>query len=184
MEIFPLISTVRHKIVMGSEEQIRFAGTLIDGARMYAASADATNDKYPNALHVLSHLLGMSVELSLKAYLVLNGVTEKELRKWGHDLGLLYEKAQEFGFLYTGSRNFRLRVLGANYQARIFAYPQEGNLNVINPRSLREITQEIILEAFSAIKGDEMQNKLADQPGLSVLSEYPESVNASAWAVK
>jgi hypothetical protein len=45
------------------------AGTLIDGARMYAASADAVNDQYPNALHVLSHLLGMSIELALKAYL-------------------------------------------------------------------------------------------------------------------
>jgi len=169
---------------MDRDEQLRYAGTLIEGARMYAASADATNDKYPNALHVLSHLLGMSTELGLKAYLVLNGVTEKELRKLGHDLGSLYEKAQEFGFLHTGSRNFRLKVLGANYQARTFAYPQEGYLNVINPRSLREISQEIIIEAFSAIKGDEMLNKLADQPGLAVLSEYPESVNASAWSGK
>ena len=169
---------------MGSDKQSRYAGTLIDGARMYAASADATNDKYPNALYALSHLLGMSAELALKAYLVLNGTTDKELRKLGHDLGLLYEKAQDFGFLYTGSRNFRLRVLGANYQARIFAYPQEGSLNVINPRSLREITQEIIVEAFAAIKGREMLNELADQPGLTVMSDYPESINASAWAVK
>ena len=45
------------------------AGTLIDGARMYAAAADAVNDRYPNALHVLSHLLGMSIELALKAYI-------------------------------------------------------------------------------------------------------------------
>lgn len=169
---------------MDSDEQLRYAGTLIDGARMYAASADATNDKYPNALHVLSHLLGMSAELSLKAYLVLNGTTEKELRRLGHDLGLLYEKAQEFGFLYTGSRNFRLRVLGENYQARIFAYPQEGNLNVISPWSLREITKEILTEAFVAIKSDETLNELADQPGLAILSEYPEDVNASAWTVK
>lgn len=40
------------------------AGTLIDGARMYAASADAVNNTYPNALHVLSHLLGTSIELA------------------------------------------------------------------------------------------------------------------------
>jgi len=169
---------------MGNDEQLRYASTLIDGARVYAASADATNDKYPNALHVLSHLLGMSVELTLKAYLVLNGATEKELRKIGHDLGLLYEEAQKFGLLHTSSRNFRLRVLGLNYQARIFAYPQEGNLNVINPRSLREITHEIIIEAFGAIKGDKMLNELADQPGLAIMSEYPESINASAWTGK
>ncbi len=169
---------------MDSDELQRYAGTLIDGARMYAASADAINDKYPNALHVLSHSLGMSVELALKAYLVLNGSTEKELRKLGHDLGALYEKAQEFGLLHAGSRNFRLKVLSANYQERIFAYPQEGNLTVINPSSLREITHEILIEVISAIKGEEMLNKLIDQPGLTILSKYSESINASAWAVK
>jgi hypothetical protein len=98
-----------------TDDDKRFAGTLIDGARMYAAAADAVNDKMPNALHVLSHLLGMSVELALKAYLKNNGVSTKLLRKLGHNLGGLYEKAQEFGLAYTGSRNFRLRVLGANY---------------------------------------------------------------------
>lgn len=169
---------------MGSDEQLIYAGTLIDGARMYAASADSTNDKYPNALHTLSQLLGMSVELSLKAYLVKNGFIEKDIRKIGHDLSLLYEKSQEFGLLYTGSRNYRLKVLGANYQLRIFAYPQEGNLNVINPSSLREITHEILVETFSAIKGEEMLNELKDQPGLIILSEYQESINLSSWAVK
>ena len=62
---------------LNASETSRFAGTLIDGARMYAASADAVNDKYPNALHVLSHLLGMSVELALKAYLVHKHVEKK-----------------------------------------------------------------------------------------------------------
>jgi len=169
---------------MSNNKQLSRASTLIDGARMYAASADAINEKNPNALHVLSHSLGMSVELALKAYLVLNSVTEKELRKLGHDLGSIYEKARELGLLYTGSRNFRLMVLGVNYQERIFAYPQEGNLVVINPKGLRELTHEIIIEVFSAIKGQEMLNKLIDQPGLAILSEYPESINASAWTVK
>ena len=116
-----------------SDDDKRFAHTLIDGARMYAAAADAVNDKLPNALHVLSHLLGMSAELALKAYLKNNGVSTKELRKFGHDLGVLYEKSQEFGLTYTGSRNFRLRVLGANYKERIFAYPEEAQLTIINP---------------------------------------------------
>ena len=169
---------------MEYEDQLTYAATLLDGARMYAASADATNDKYPNALHVLSHLLGMSAELALKAYLVLHGSTEKQLKNLGHDLGSLYEKAQEFGFLSTGSRKFRLTVLGANYQARIFAYPQKGNLTVINPSSLREITQEIIIEAFGAIKGDETLNELADKPGLKIMSEYPSCIDPSAWSVK
>jgi len=161
-----------------------FAGTLIDGARMYAAAADAVNDKLPNALHVLSHLLGISVELALKAHLKNNGVSTKELRKLGHNLGALYEKAQEFGLDYTGSRNFRLRVLGANYEARIFAYPEESQLVVINPSSLREITHELIVDIFEKIKGEMVLQELSEQPGLMIQSEYPQDIVPSAWAVR
>jgi hypothetical protein len=151
---------------------------------MYAAAADAVNDKLPNALHVLSHLLGMSVELALKAYLKNNGVSAKELRKLGHNLGALYEKAQEFGLAYTGSRNFRLQVLGTNYEARIFAYPEESQLIVINPSSLREITHELIVDIFGKIKGEAALHELSDQPGLMIQSEYPEDIVPSEWAVR
>ncbi|MGD0625692.1 MAG: hypothetical protein ABSB32_13350 [Thermodesulfobacteriota bacterium] len=167
-----------------TDDDKRFAGTLIDGARMYAAAADAVNDKLPNALHVLSHLLGMSVELALKAYLKNNGVLTKELRKLGHNLGALYEKAQEFGLAYTGSHNFRLRVLGANYEARIFAYPEESQLFVINPSSLREITHELIVDIFGKIKGEAALQELSEQAGLMIQSEYLQDVVPSAWAVR
>jgi hypothetical protein len=92
---------------------------------MYAASADAVNDQYPNALHVLSHLLGMSIELALKAYLKHAGCSADELKSAGHDLAALYYWAQEFGLEDTGSRDFVLNVLGASYQGRVFAYPQK-----------------------------------------------------------
>lgn len=169
---------------MNKAENARFAGTLIDGARMYAASADAVNDKYPNALHALSHMLGMSIELALKAYLKQHHVTDKEIRRLGHDLRLLYERAKEFGLKDTGSRSFRLAVLGANYKARIFAYPVEAKLNVIQPWSLREISQEIIQEVFEAVKGGAIASEFQDAPGLSILSTYPTEINPSAWAVK
>ena len=162
----------------------RFAGTLIDGARMYAASADAVNDKYPNALHVLSHLLGMSIELALKAYLVHNNVERKELRKLGHDLAALYDRAKDFGITDTGSRHFRLSVLGANYKMRIFAYPEAASPTVITPRSLRQISREIICEVFEAVKGPELTVGLEQQPGLAILSSYPETLVPSAWAVR
>lgn len=149
---------------------------------MYAASADAVNDKYPNALHVLSHLLGMSVELALKAYLVHNHVEKKELRRLGHDLAALYDKATELGITDTGSRNFRLSVLGANYKARIFAYPEAGSLTVIQPWSLREISREILCEVFEAVKGRELTLQLQGEPGLAILSTYPETLAPSAWA--
>ncbi|MHB8413787.1 MAG: hypothetical protein ACYDB1_00125 [Acidiferrobacteraceae bacterium] len=161
-----------------------FAGTLIDGARMYAAAADAINDKLPNALHVLSHLLGMSAELALKAYLKHHGVSTRELRRLGHNLGALYEKAQTFGLAGTGSRNYRLRVLGANYQTRRFAYPKAGRLSVITPSSLREITHGLIVEIFAKLKGEVVRQALSAQPGLMIQSAYRQDVEPSAWAVR
>jgi hypothetical protein len=158
--------------------------TLIDGARMYAAAADAVNTRLPNALHVLSHLLGMSIELALKAYLRRFGHSVGQLRELGHDLRGLLAAAEECGLESIGSRRFRLAVLGANYEERLFAYPEEGNLNVIIPARLREITQSLVDEVFIAIHGDQRFTELQGEPGLCIQSEYPEDLNASAWAVR
>jgi hypothetical protein len=158
------------------------SGTLIDGSRMYAAAADAINDRYPNALHVLSHTLGMAIELALKAFLVHHGLTEKDLRRLGHDLAGLLREAENYGLTRTGSRHFRLSVLGANYEARTFAYPAEAMLTIITPASLREIAHEIICEVFDAVKGTAQLQALADSPGLAIHSHYPDDLNASAWA--
>jgi hypothetical protein len=158
------------------------SGTLIDGARMYAAAADAINDRYPNALHVLSHTLGMAIELALKSFLVQHGLTEKDVRRLGHDLSGLLKEAEAHGLTNTGSRHFRLSVLGANYEERLFAYPAEGTLTVITPRSLREIAHEIIREVFEAVKGSAQLASLDGAPGLAVQSRYPDDLNASAWA--
>ena len=164
------------------DSQALTPGTLIDGARMYAAAADAVNDRLPNALHVLSHLLGMSLELALKAYLRHHGVSDKELRKLGHDLGAIYDKAKELGLAYTGSRNFRLKVLSANYKARIFAYPEGAQIVVIEPWSLRELAHDLVTDVFAEIKGAAMLVELQDRPGLCVQSKYPENISPSAWA--
>ncbi len=157
-------------------------GTLIDGARMYAAAADAVNERHPNALHVLSHLLGMAIELALKAFLLNGGRTERDLRKIGHDLPALLTEAEARGLTSTGSQHFRISVLGANYEDRIFAYPSEGVLTIILPGRLREIAQEVICEVFISVKGKDLFDQLQAEPGLSVQSVYPEDLDASAWA--
>jgi hypothetical protein len=149
---------------------------------MYAAAADAVNDVYPNALHVLSHLLGMSIELALKAYMRHAGCTERELKKLGHDLAALYDRAQEFGLDYTGSRNFVLNVFGWNYDERLFAYPREGVMRIIMPWRLRQVAHELIEIAFRKIKGEALLDAMQAEPGLSVRSRYPEDLDASGWA--
>lgn len=150
---------------------------------MYAAAADDVNERHPNSLHVLSHLLGMAIELALKAFLLNGGVTEPELRRLGHDLGALLAQAQELGLNATGSRHFRLSVLGANYEDRIFAYPEEGMLSVILPVRLREIAHELICEVFISVKGQQVFTELQAEPGLSIQSADPDDLDASAWAV-
>jgi len=159
-------------------------GTLIDGARMYAAAADAVNERHPNSLHVLSHLLGMSIELALKAYVRQGGLTVGQLRELGHDLARLLAAAETAGLTKTGSRNFRMSVLGANYRERLFAYPKEGLLTVILPARLREIAHELIEEVFVSVHGERALQELSTAPGLCVRSVYPEDVDVTAWATE
>lgn len=167
---------------MDDSENTLTADTLIDGARMYAASADAVNDKLPNTLHVLSHLLGTSIELSLKAYLRHKGYTEKQLRNIGHDLRKLLEHTEKNGFYVTGSRSFVLSVCGHNYRERLFVYPQEGNMNIILPWRLRQMANELITEIFDEIKGTDTLRQKKDAPGLSIQSTYSEDIDAGNWA--
>jgi hypothetical protein len=165
-----------------AREESLTPGTLVDGARMYAAAADAVNDAFPNALHVLAHLLGMSIELALKSYLRHAGCSERELRRLGHDLPALYGRAQDFGLEWTGSRNFVLNVLGSNYAQRLFAYPREGTMSIIMPWRLRQMAHELIEVAFREIKGEAVFDAMQAEPGLSIRSRYPEDLDASGWA--
>lgn len=157
-------------------------GTLVDGARMYAAAADAVNGAYPNALHVLSHLLATSIELALKADLKHAGCTEAELKNVGHDLPALYYWAQEFGLAHTGSRDFVLNILGPNYEERLFVYPREGVMNIIMPWRLRQMAQELIEIAFSKVKSPALLDAMKGEPGLAIRSRYPDDLDSSAWA--
>jgi hypothetical protein len=157
-------------------------GTLVDGARMYAAAADAVNDKYPNASHILSHLLGMSIELTLKAYLRHQGYSETKLKSLGHDLFKLFSEAETFGFYRTGSRRFVLAVLGVSYKTRLFAYPQAGVMETILPQRLRQIADELLGEVFREIKGNDLYETMRAKPGLYIASNYPDDVVPSGWA--
>ena len=157
-------------------------GTLIDGARMYAAAADAVNDRFPNSFHVLSQLLAMSLELALKAYLKKAGYTKRQLKALGHDLKQLFVESKQHGLEHTGSRNFVLQVTGALYMQRILAYPEESMMNSISPWRLRQLAQELIEISFRAVHGDDAYEKRKDAPGLAIQSSYPEDCEPSAWA--
>jgi hypothetical protein len=163
---------------MNGSELTKF--TMFDGAKMYAAAADAVNDQMPNSLHVLSHLLCTSVELALKSYLIHVGYSEKQLRKIGHDLSKLLKATVDEGFYYTGSRNFVLTVSGVLYKQRIFAYPENARMRIILPVRLRQMTNEILNEVSETIFTDQERENLP-QRGLSIESNYLDDINASEW---
>jgi hypothetical protein len=125
----------------------------------------------------------MAIELALKAFLFNCGRTERDLRRLGHDLRRLLDEAEKLGLDNTGSRHFRLSLLGANYDARKFAYPAPAVLNTILPRSLRQIAYGLIKDVFISIKGEKTFADLSAEPGLCIQSAYPEDLVASAWAV-
>lgn len=168
--------------LMANSEDTLTAGTLIDGARMYAAAADVVNGKFPNSLHVLSHLLGTSIELALKAYLRHSGYSERQLVRIGHDLGKLLDHAVQKGLERTGSRSFILKVAGHNYRERLFVYPREGDMNVIMPWRLRQIANELIKDSFIVIKGQEVFEAYKNEPGLCIQSVYQDDIDASGWS--
>ncbi len=155
--------------------------TLLDGARMYAASADAINEKLPNSLHVISQCLGTSIELALKAFLRSHGYSEKQLRKLGHDLPTLLEQACERGLLDTGSRKFVLTVTGRNYKDRLFSYPENAIMNIIEPLRLRQIADELIREVYVYMYGLKKFEQSKQEQGLYISSEYVEEACTISW---
>ena len=165
-----------------NKEDTLTADTLLDGARMYAAAADAVNNKLPNSFHVLSHLMATSIELALKAYLRKNGYSERQLKSLGHNLKVLLDKACTLGFEYTGSRNFVLYVSGYIYKQRLFVYPENCNLNTILPKRLRQMVDEIIREVFILLYGEEEYNNSSNKQGLFIDSSYPDDLDASNWS--
>jgi hypothetical protein len=152
------------------------AGTLIDGARMYAASADAVNARLPGCVFPISHLLCTSIELTLKAFLRHHGASEDDLMDLGHDLSALYKRATALGLLDTGSREYVLAAIRTNHSERLFVYPEQGVGYTIAPWRLRAMCHELVVEAFAAIKGPDTAAAFSGEPGLCIQGPYPEQM--------
>lgn len=152
------------------------AGTLIDGARMYAASADAVNARLPLNLFPLSHLLCTSIELALKALLRHHGSSEDDLRKLGHNLPKLFERAVVQGLRHTGGRAQVMALAGKPHEERLFIYPEAGIGRTITPGRLRAMCHELIVEVFAVVKGAEEAAALSKEPGLCIESNYLETL--------
>lgn len=76
------------------------------------------------------YLVGHSIELSLKAYLLSYGVTLRELRHFGHNLHASFRKAKELGLLshvqFTVPEEGAFEILDGLYSTKQLEYIVTG----------------------------------------------------------
>jgi hypothetical protein len=76
-------------------------------------------------LYPIGLLASQAIELSLKAYLLSKGWTEKQLKQIGHDLGQALEEAVQAGLRISPSNKFSVQVLSLSHDSPyLFRYPQ------------------------------------------------------------
>lgn len=129
-----LHKTIERVNIMGLEWNasplglIIYAQNYLDAARILARPFVAGPEREPFT-PVPPYLACHSLELALKAYLSLRGVRLLELSTfaYGHDLGLLLERAEEHGLASLAKLNDSQReaIQGAApyYKQKIFEYP-------------------------------------------------------------
>jgi hypothetical protein len=132
---------------------------LIEQAVRFASAADAyTTRGVVAAPPVVSFLLGRAIELALKAYLVRQGATERELMKLGHSLSRLLDRAATHGFGtasgLTGVQVRAVRLLSRDYSDKYFEYPELRAYAGYSESIIRRATHEVIREVIVAMWGE------------------------------
>jgi hypothetical protein len=126
--------------------------TLLDGARSFAAIADAAVARLgrpdasgPHYLTVL-FLLSQAIENALKSYLLIRGIPEKELMKIGHHLPRVLARAEtaEWRTRHPSDR-FLLKVIDSSYRSqKRLQYHRASEMTLPLLRPVRELVQEYI----------------------------------------
>jgi len=132
-------------------------GTLLHQAMAVAAAADAYSARGPSNISALTlqFLLGRSLELALKAFLIHRNFTEARLSTFGHDLSELLGQATEHSFvLGSGTTEIdrkAVAALSSYYVAKLLEYPQTAGYQLVASGVLREILHRTIVAAFVEI---------------------------------
>lgn len=126
--------------------------TLIDGARSFAAIADAAVVRLglpetggPHYLTIL-FLLSQAIESALKSYLLFHGVTEGELLKIGHNLPRVLARAESAGWpRQHPADHFLLKMIDGCYRhQKQLQYHRARELTLPLLRPVRELAHEYI----------------------------------------
>jgi hypothetical protein len=126
--------------------------TLLDSARSFVAIADAAVARLgrpdaggPHYLTIL-FLLSQGIENALKSYLLIRGVTEKELIKISHDLPRVLALAEATGWRTSHPADrFLLKVIDDSYRSqKKLQYHRASAMTLPLLRPVRELVHEYI----------------------------------------
>jgi hypothetical protein len=146
-----------------SSDSGRHSGVnLLHQAMAVAAAADAYSTRGRSNISALTlqFLLGRSLELALKAFLIHKEISEARLGDMGHDLSKLLGLANEYSFeLRSGTSDAdreAVAALSSHYLARLLECRQAASYQLVPSRVLREIVHRSIAAAFVAIWDEDL----------------------------
>jgi hypothetical protein len=155
--------------------------TLLQEALALAAACDAytARAKWRSSSLTVQFLLGRSIELALKAYLIYSRkTTEKELRSraLGHQLLALWDAAHLHGLKLPDDVETdrpAIDILNSNYADKLFEYPLVQGYVVVPTAMLRRLLHRLLSTVFSSIWGEEryafeLRKKHAASNGIAI----------------
>jgi HEPN domain-containing protein len=133
----------------------RRAVGIVRLGQSYVEAAEALEQLDGGTSEPRYFLYGHGVELCLKALLVVDGASEHELRKVGHDLGQATRLLRERGLMpelgLTNSDWKLVEWLNRYYQEKEFEYLIVGYKELPHPADLKPMTERLLKGAWSCI---------------------------------
>jgi hypothetical protein len=128
--------------------------SFVGGAANYIEAACILCDA-GRAVEPIGLLASHGVELALKAYLLHREVTEKELRKIGHDLAELWMHARAKGLGIEGGPPYWVRVLGFAHGTpyHLYRYPPDRVASAIpEAQELKRTLADFLCVVTAAVR--------------------------------
>jgi hypothetical protein len=148
---------------------------IVVAARYWRAARIAISNQMRTAefMDPAGYLLGMSVEVSLKAYLLNRGFTDKELSQSsrGHDLGALLRLSVEKGLKSTEKHVVGVLIMRAAHIAHFYRYGLGDFSNI--PFSLAPAREDSALQTAASL----IDRISGDPKTLRTLHQHVESIS-------
>jgi hypothetical protein len=134
-----------------------FDHSLLMQAIQCAAAADAYSSATRGEDWFVHYLLiGTGVECALKGFGILHGASEKDLRRWSHNLVLALSYAERHGLQpLSASDRSSLETLSELHASKATTYPLVRGRMIPQPQLARELLDGLIGAVFVAIWGPE-----------------------------